>query len=328
MINIAWLEDLLAIKETGSFRKAAQKRNITQPGISRRIQALERWAAVELVNRAADPVELTEHGRSLAVIAKEVVFRLSEQRLAFVAERSSAARRLSIVAPGFLNLSFLPRWLRRVEDVVGRIDLTLLSNHLPQSCSALDQGEVDLLLCLLDDEGEIVRRLRPRFAQQAGFSKVIGHDKLILLSAADADGRPRYSVASGSPIELLNYAPDCALSWAVEHTLRRHPEIRIGGQRRSPRYDGLHAMTVAGLGAAWLLESAAAKEQGAGILARAADPSLDIDVSVVAARPIYPLPPLARRVWQLIAEEPASDTDRAPVSAAPGQGTRAAHPAG
>ena len=56
MLDIAWLEDLLAIKEAGSFRKAAQKRNITQPGLSRRIQALERWAAVELVNRAADPV--------------------------------------------------------------------------------------------------------------------------------------------------------------------------------------------------------------------------------------------------------------------------------
>jgi DNA-binding transcriptional LysR family regulator len=306
MVDIGWLEDLLAINETGSFRKAAQKRNITQPGLSRRIQALERWAAIQLVNRAADPVELTDHGRSLAVVAKEVVFRLRQQRLAFAAERSSAARKLSIGAPGILSLGFLPRWLRHVEGVVGRIDLTLLSSHLPQSCSSLDQGELDLLLCLLDRDGEIVGRLRPRFAQEAGFSKIIGHDKLVLLSSASSDGRPRYSVASGSPIELLNYAPECALSWAVEQALRRHPQIRVGGQRRSPRYDGLHAMAVAGLGAAWLLESATAKDQSAGILVRAADPSLDIDLNVVAARPIYPLAPLARRVWQLISDEVVS----------------------
>jgi DNA-binding transcriptional LysR family regulator len=303
MLDIAWLEDLLAIKEAGSFRKAAQKRNITQPGLSRRIQALERWAAVELVNRAADPVELTDHGRSLAAIAKEVVFRLGRQRLAFAAEHSSAARQLSIVAPGLLNLGFLPRWLRRVEGVVGRIDLTLLSNHLPQSCSALDQGQVDLLLCLLDDGGEIVSRLQPRFSQEPGFSKIIGRDKLILLSSPDADGRPRYSVASGLPIELLNYAPECSLSWAVDQALRRHPEIRVGGQRRSPRYDGVHAMTVAGLGAAWLLGSATANDESAGILVRAADPSLDIHLNVVAARPIYPLRPLAQRVWRLISED-------------------------
>src|SRR5690242_1348429 len=107
-MDIRWLEDLLALAETRSFRKAAEQRHITQSGLSRRLQSLERWAAVTLVDREAVPVALTEHGKTLALVAADVVRRLKQQRLAFAEMNRGEGRSLSIAAPGLLSLGVLP----------------------------------------------------------------------------------------------------------------------------------------------------------------------------------------------------------------------------
>jgi LysR family transcriptional regulator, hypochlorite-specific transcription factor HypT len=40
-MELKWLDDYLALIETGSFSAAAEKRHVSQPAFSRRIQMLE-----------------------------------------------------------------------------------------------------------------------------------------------------------------------------------------------------------------------------------------------------------------------------------------------
>ena len=40
-MRLEWLEDLLAVAETGSFQEAADRRRLTQSAFSRRIQHIE-----------------------------------------------------------------------------------------------------------------------------------------------------------------------------------------------------------------------------------------------------------------------------------------------
>ena len=67
------MEDFVSLAETSSFSRSAQLRHITQPAFSRRIQALEAWAGVHLVERSPYPTRLTGAylGRLVDPIAKE-----------------------------------------------------------------------------------------------------------------------------------------------------------------------------------------------------------------------------------------------------------------
>jgi DNA-binding transcriptional LysR family regulator len=77
MMQVKWLEALIALEGTGSFSQAARKRCLSQPALSRQIQSLEKWANVSLVDRNVQPVQLTAAGRKLCVHAKCILTMLS-----------------------------------------------------------------------------------------------------------------------------------------------------------------------------------------------------------------------------------------------------------
>jgi DNA-binding transcriptional LysR family regulator len=57
-MRLEWLEDVVAVMETGSFNAAAKRRFVTQPAFSRRIRALEEHIGTELFDRDRKPVRL------------------------------------------------------------------------------------------------------------------------------------------------------------------------------------------------------------------------------------------------------------------------------
>ncbi len=68
-----WIEDFLCLADTRSFSRAAGKRHSSQPAFSRRIQSLEAWLGVELVDRAASPLCLTAAGSTFQGMAVGIV---------------------------------------------------------------------------------------------------------------------------------------------------------------------------------------------------------------------------------------------------------------
>ncbi len=57
-MKLEWLEDLIAVIETGSLSRAARKRHLTQPAFTRRIQSIERHIGAELLDRSRKPLQL------------------------------------------------------------------------------------------------------------------------------------------------------------------------------------------------------------------------------------------------------------------------------
>ena len=45
-LDLDWLEDFVALAETGNFSRAAEARAIAQPAFSRHIRSLEEWSAL------------------------------------------------------------------------------------------------------------------------------------------------------------------------------------------------------------------------------------------------------------------------------------------
>jgi DNA-binding transcriptional LysR family regulator len=69
------LETFLRVAEAGALSRAATTLRVSQPSVSRRIRALEAETGVRLIHRTTHFLELTDEGRRLLPIARELVSR-------------------------------------------------------------------------------------------------------------------------------------------------------------------------------------------------------------------------------------------------------------
>lgn len=72
-MTLVQLRHLIALAETGSFSRAAQRAHLTQPALSRSIQALEAELGVSLFDRVGRRSELTPMGRETLERARALV---------------------------------------------------------------------------------------------------------------------------------------------------------------------------------------------------------------------------------------------------------------
>jgi len=79
-MNLRQLEHLLAVAETGSFSRAAERQHVTQPALSRSIQSLEDDLGARLIDRSSKRNELTPLGQAVAVRARHIVLEAAELR--------------------------------------------------------------------------------------------------------------------------------------------------------------------------------------------------------------------------------------------------------
>lgn len=79
-MNIRHLEHLLAIAETGSFSRAAERAFITQSALSRSIRALEDELGGALIDRIGKRNELTALGHDVVARARQIVMGAEELR--------------------------------------------------------------------------------------------------------------------------------------------------------------------------------------------------------------------------------------------------------
>src|SRR5687768_3358614 len=67
------LQAFLAVLDSGSFHRAAVQLNMTQPTVSRRVQALETALGVALLERTTRRVKPTNVGRALDPMLRRLV---------------------------------------------------------------------------------------------------------------------------------------------------------------------------------------------------------------------------------------------------------------
>ncbi len=73
MIDLFFIKSFIAVAQTGSFRLAAQRNNITQPAVSQHIHILEQKFQCSLFERSSRKTVLTPAGRVLLVFAQQMM---------------------------------------------------------------------------------------------------------------------------------------------------------------------------------------------------------------------------------------------------------------
>lgn len=79
-MDLVLSESFVAVSDTGTISAAAQKLNISQSALSRRLQQLERHLGVQLLVRKRDGVELTAAGRRTIVVSRQILDQYGQLR--------------------------------------------------------------------------------------------------------------------------------------------------------------------------------------------------------------------------------------------------------
>jgi DNA-binding transcriptional LysR family regulator len=298
-MKLAWLEDFLTLIETGTFSRAAQARNVTQPAFSRRIQMLEQWFGTQLVERRSHRLALTAAAKRHEAEIRRLVAAVYELRSRMQAE-AEAHTRITLTTQHTLMVSHLPRLLALLQAHQPETAFTVRTGNLEECLGQMARGEADLMLRFESDDAP--PQEQPPELQRL----VVGYERLVPVTACGADGEALFDLERQSSVRLLNYPEDSFLGGVVRREclpgLVR--EYSIDSACESAFTVGLKEMALAGMGVAWLPHGLIERDLQAGRL-RSLQPLLGSPRLVIAlCTRGAGLPGAVAELWERLCADP------------------------
>ncbi|MBV7483348.1 LysR family transcriptional regulator [Bordetella sp. BOR01] len=143
-LTISELEAVLLVAETRNFRMAAEHAHVSQPALSRRVQAAEHKLNAKLFDRDKHGVALTDAGTELVPIAQRMLseFRDSLSDLSeFIAGRRGS---VNIWALPSVAAALLPATARALQQSHPQVRLVIQAASARQVTQAVAEGKADL----------------------------------------------------------------------------------------------------------------------------------------------------------------------------------------
>ncbi|HWH84303.1 MAG TPA: LysR substrate-binding domain-containing protein [Burkholderiaceae bacterium] len=299
-----WLEDFVSLAETRSFSRSAQLRHVTQPAFSRRIQALEAWAGIDLVDRSSYPTRLTPAGETLHGQALEILGALQTSRNMMRGHKSAGHDMIEFAVPHSLAFTFFPHWVTDLRRRFGAMKSRLTALNVHDAVLHLTEGSCDLLLAYHHPSQPL--QLNPDRYEMLS----LGHETLVAYAKGDAHGQPLFRLPAppGASVPYLSYAPGAYLGRLVEVIAKLASEpLRLEPIYETDMAEGLKAMALEGHGLAFLPASSVRKELKSKRLVRAAPPGMHeiaIDIRLYRERPEMARHTKAgaRALWEFLSE--------------------------
>lgn len=146
MIERRHLRNLLAMADTGSLARAAERLHLTPSALSHQIKLLEDYYGLALFHRHTKPIRLSAAGQKLVALARDTLprFEQVERELARIAAGDAGRLYLAIECHACFEwlMPVLARFKARWPAVDVDIRLGLAFDSLP----ALRQGDIDLVI--------------------------------------------------------------------------------------------------------------------------------------------------------------------------------------
>jgi DNA-binding transcriptional LysR family regulator len=300
-----WLEDFVSLAETHSFSRSAQLRHVTQPAFSRRIQSLEAWAGIDLVDRSSYPTRLTAAGATLYTQSLEMLQALQSTRAMLRGYHAAGHDVIEFAVPHTLAFTFFPAWLSGLRGQFGPIKSRLIALNVHDAVLRLVEGSCDLLLSY--------HHASQPFQLDADRYEMLtlGEEVLAPYVRSDAAGAPLFQLPgrAGQLLPYLGYAPGAYLGRVVDLILKQSATpIHLDRVYETDMAEGLKAMALEGHGIAFLPYSAVRKELRSKRLVSAAPKEMaglemTLDIRVYRERPQASQEPkgTAQALWKYLA---------------------------
>lgn len=300
-----WLEDFVSLAETRSFSRSAQLRHVTQPAFSRRIQALEAWAGLDLVDRSSYPTRLTPAGETFHSQALEILGSLQATRNMMRAHQVAGQDMIEFAVPHSLAFSFFPHWVMDLRRRFGAVKSRLIALNVHDAVMQLTEGSCDLLIAY-HHASQPLQLSTDRYEMLS-----LGHESLAPYAKADADGQPMFRVPSpgGAKVPYLSYASGAYLGRLVELIVKLSPApLNLDPIYETDMAEGLKAMALEGHGLAFLPGSSVKKELKSKRLVRAAAAGqceLAMEVRIYREKPEMArhIKPGAQALWEFLKDK-------------------------
>ncbi len=295
-MRLEWLDDILAVAETGSFSEAAERRRLTQSAFSRRIQSIEDYVGAALFDRGHKPVQLrpttAEQRAEIARLAAALRQLADDLRQG---ERM-AGNRIVIASQHALTTALTPGLVQAMQAGGAEVHVRLRSANL-DDCFALllaRQADIALVYRVPGEEHPI----------EADYIEtlVLGEDRLVPIYAASGAARLNESFHAGE-LPVVAYPAEVFLGDVMQRLVL--PRLR-GVTRLVPRVETaltLAALELAavGVGVAWVPAALAARGVAEGRLADLSNSLPGSVLGVTAVRLAGHAAPAAAAVWRTLA---------------------------
>ena len=217
------LKIFYAVAEAGSFTNATINLNLSQSAISRQIQSLEQDLKVQLFERHARGLTLTENGEYLFKAAREVISKLKEVETSLGDQKSKPSGKLTITTVR----SFGTHWLTpRIEEFLQlnpEIEIELIFDDKELDLSTR-QADIGIFMRRPKQLNYIQKKLvdinyyiygSTKYLEKYGIPKTIN----------DLNKHRFISFGKGAPSPVFN--PDWALKLGLKDKKKRKPIMKV-----------------------------------------------------------------------------------------------------
>ncbi|MGB7271513.1 MAG: LysR family transcriptional regulator [Albidovulum sp.] len=260
-MRLEWIEDILAVLETGSLVRAAERRLLTQSAFTRRIQLIEDLIGATLFDRSRKPVTLMPGVRALEPELRDAGAQLRRLRLGLRAAANQTQGAFSFACQHAITTTVSP-WIVRALTADEHASVRVRSGNRDECLMLLLAGDVDFAVMYELPEAQAPLHRR------ACETVTIGHDLLIPVCAPAlhdlvlSDSFPMISYPSDVFLGQVfdrNIAPK--LRESITHTTKAETALTLAALHYATR----------GIGVAWLPELTVADSLAQGQLMRLDD---------------------------------------------------------
>jgi DNA-binding transcriptional LysR family regulator len=139
------LRYFVAVADTLSFSRAAERLHISQPPLSQQIKLLEEDLGVQLFERTRRVVRLTEAGKLFYEQAQDILQRYAEARELCALSRDGRAGKLRVAFTASVPMfEAFPQLLRAFRLAYPRVDIDLRHLSTGEQLQALEANEIEI----------------------------------------------------------------------------------------------------------------------------------------------------------------------------------------
>lgn len=294
-MRLEWLEDLLAVAETGSFQEAAERRFLTQSAFSRRIQNIEEHVGIELFDRTRKPIQLRPTMADKHDQIQRLAIELRQLSVDLRLDARVASNRIVLASQHALTTTLTPYLVKRMRQQNEAIHARLRSANLDECFGLLLSRQADIAI--------VYRIPGEEHPVSAGYveSALIGVDRLIPVFESAASAWLQEQAAQGE-VPYIAYPVDVFFGSVMGRLILS----RLGGSIRTiPIAEtaltlAALEMATAGIGVAWVPESLARRRIVEGAIADLSDTLQATPLDIMAVRLSGTSGPLTGAVWSEI----------------------------
>ena len=293
-MRLDWIEDLLAVMDSGSLSRAAEKRFSTQPAFSRRIRAIEDHIGVELLDRTRKPVQIKASLFDQRQRMQELAAGLRQLTLDLKRQDRTSQNRIIIASQHAITTAMAPNLVDRLSD---REDLSirLRSANRNECLVLLMTRQADLILIYESDADRLAAD--ESFLQRCP----MGRERLLPVYATQRLPQLNEAYALGE-LPIIAYPSDVFFGSLLETEIFPQLPARSFLKRKAETAltPAALQLAVAGVGIAWVPRSLALGEIERGGLTDLSGTLPTRELSMTALRLTTPKSPAEERLWRTV----------------------------